>query len=192
MNPAALPGDVWSYNRKLFAFDRGMRMRAQHQKQTERKEWVQLYREDINGLCELFTHRMDVYIALNGLALVGVMSLASPFPPPENVASLDHTALALLFYLSLFSAVVFLIFSTWLAIEGSILAHVSGLHMGFQCKQLRDLPTGVEVDRGRARMQDFEETEASQQMRMPFVDRARNFLFGGGEGRSGSAEVGNN
>ena len=46
--------NVWSYNRDNYKFDRTMQQSAMHQRQSMRKEWMTLFRDDVNqmvGFC---------------------------------------------------------------------------------------------------------------------------------------------
>lgn len=53
--------NVWGYNRNLFQFDMGLAQKTQTQRQWARKEWVWLYREDIDNLVGLTKQKMNVY-----------------------------------------------------------------------------------------------------------------------------------
>ncbi|CAD7961659.1 unnamed protein product [Amoebophrya sp. A120] len=205
---------MWLYNQAAFNFDKKMQQAAITQKTAERKEWVQLYREDINNLWHMTVKRMDIFITLNSLEMLALIALVPTpvvhetfrwlnssyydLPADENTKrgillsppvfmnqQSTSESLLIIYVLAFVMPSAFLLFSTWLAIEASILAQVCGLSMQMQCKQLRALPTGVDVDRGRARGQDFEETDKELQLRIPFVRRISRFVrstFGGGAG----------
>ena len=66
---------------------------------------------------------------------------------------------------------MFLILSLWLAIHATVVANSCGVCLLLQSKQLRDIPTGAEIDSCRRRLFDFEEESVLKQLRLPFARR---------------------
>lgn len=48
----------WGYNQACYNFDRTMQQAAMHQRQALRKEWIFLFRDDINQMVDLTIQRM--------------------------------------------------------------------------------------------------------------------------------------
>ncbi len=92
------------------------------------------------------------------------------------------------FMLSFTGCIVLLLLSTWFAIHASITAHSCGLSLLLQSRQVRDLPTGTEIDNTRAKLQDFEEEDVSTQLRVPFARRVKAFFKNPTQGFSKSRQ----
>lgn len=177
---------VWDYNRDNYKYDRQMQQTAMHQRQAMRKEWMTLFRDDINQMVNLTTTRMDNYILTNSLQVGLLMAILGEgaLLPSGDMPLFTTWAFTLCFV----AAIVLLLLSTWLAIHASITAHSCGLSLLLQSRQVRDLPTGAEIDNTRFRLQDYELVDKSAQLRVPFARRMRQF-FGGGE-KGAEAAVG--
>lgn len=124
----------------------------------------------------------DNYILTNSLQVALLMSILGEgtLLPSGNVPLFTAWAFTITFG----SAIVLLLLSTWLAIHASITAHSCGLSLLLQSRQVRDIPTGTEIDETRFKLQDFEERRLDEQLRVPFAKRMKQFFS-----KSGSKAV---
>lgn len=166
-------GSFWGYNRECYQFDRTMQQAAQHQRQSMRKEWVFLFRDDINQMVNLTITRMDNYILLNSLEMALLFAILGE---GTQLAEEMPTFSAWVLQVSFAGATAFLLLSTWLCVHASLTAHACGVSILLQSKQVRDLATGPEIDRTRFRLQDFEQADWDAQLRVPFSRRVKNVV----------------
>ncbi len=66
---------MWSYNQECYNFDKTMQQSAMHQRQQMRREWVFLFRDDINQMVDLTITRMDNYILTNTLQITLLVAI---------------------------------------------------------------------------------------------------------------------
>ncbi|CAD7961657.1 unnamed protein product [Amoebophrya sp. A120] len=177
---------IWGYNQDCYNFDKTMQQSAMHQRQQMRREWIFLFRDDINQMVDLTILRMDNYILTNTLQITLIMAILGEgsLLPSGDMPAFSTWA----FMLSFTGGIVMLVLSTWMAMHASITAHSCGLSLLLQSRQVRDLPTGTEIDAFRARLQDFEETDVRKQLRIPFATRLKQF-FGNVMGPAAGPEV---
>ena len=75
-----------------------------------------------------------------------------------------------------FAATVFLILSIWFAIHCMVIAQSCSTCLLQQSKQLRDLPSGTEIDAYRKRFYDYETEDLRKTvLRLPYWKRAQRF-----------------
>ncbi|CAK0805778.1 unnamed protein product, partial [Prorocentrum cordatum] len=114
----------------------------------------QLHREDIRDLMELTVGRMDLYHVVGTLLLTFCISWYT-----ENgiVSSPLPKWFATLFLISNFCAVGYLIFSVWLAMHASIIAHSVGVRLLTSFARL-SIPSKAELDSMRTSIYPFLQT----------------------------------
>lgn len=111
----------------------------------------QLHREDIRDLMELTVGRMDLYHVVGTLLLTFCIAWYT-----ENgiVSSPLPKWFATLFLISNFCAVSYLIFSVWLAMHASIIAHSVGVRLLTSFARL-SIPSKAELDNMRTSIYPF-------------------------------------
>lgn len=95
---------------------------------------------------------------------------------PEDPRPRAATAIVYCFAICMCCACIFLLISLWFAIHAAVIASSCTLCLQMQSKFLRDMPTGTETDAARKHLLDYEETDVDKQLRIPFIDRGKQFL----------------
>lgn len=123
---------------------------------------VMLYRQDLKDLFELTIGKMDAYMMVNVLML-GIT--AEMFY--KGRAPLDVPAWLFWFWsISLSGSFFFILFSTWLALHASVLAHTYMARTLTQWLRL-PIPSVDEINAGSARLEEYENNSFLDFVRPP-------------------------
>eukprot|EP00811_Abedinium_folium_P035676 NODE_844_length_2737_cov_5.248276.p1 GENE.NODE_844_length_2737_cov_5.248276~~NODE_844_length_2737_cov_5.248276.p1 ORF type:complete len:894 (+),score=269.76 NODE_844_length_2737_cov_5.248276:78-2684(+) len=159
---------LFSYHRKNFMFDKGLRQSREFQHQNLRIEQFVLYREDVRDLVNLTTQKMDLYMVMAALlaekTVVMICKQSEVFPAgsPEWVVNLNALSLAVgMFYLLL---------TFWLAMYASISAQAFGVRLLTQFVRL-PIADDSEINLATSRATDFEGAAIKQLLRVPILNR---------------------
>lgn len=157
--------ELFGYNRGNFMFDRKLRQEREYMEQDMRVKQFLLYREDIRDLTNLTVSKMDTYMIVALLELGCCLDLLvegvirnSTGPPP--------VWLLWLYIMSLAEAILFLLLSSWFAIQASVSCHSFSVRLLTQFVRL-PLPNKAQLDAASARGTDFERMGISAFARVP-------------------------
>ena len=156
--------ELFSYNRENFKFNNEMRQKNLYMQQNMRVRQVLLYREDLQDLFGLTIGKMDAYMMVNVLLLGCTAEMyfkgKTPATVPEFIFWFWGVSLGASFF--------FLFFSTWLALQASVLSHT---YMARCVSQWLRLPIASieEINAGSARLEAFEKNTFLDFIRPPVV-----------------------
>ena len=111
--------ELFSYNRENFKFNKELRQKKIYQQQYLRVHQILLYRDDLRDLFGLTIGKMDAYMMVNVLLLGCAAEMYFKGKTPETVPEF----LFWFWGVSLAASFFFLFYSTWLAIQASVLSH---------------------------------------------------------------------
>lgn len=156
--------ELFSYNRENFKFNNEMRQKNLYMQQNMRVRQVLLYREDLQDLFGLTIGKMDAYMMVNVLLLGCTAEMYFKGKTPANVPEFIFW----FWGVSLGGSFFFLFFSTWLALQASVLSHT---YMARCVSQWLRLPIASieEINTGSGRLEDYEKNTFLDFVRPPVV-----------------------
>jgi hypothetical protein len=156
--------ELFSYNRENFKFNNEMRQKNLYMQQNMRVRQVLLYREDLQDLFGLTIGKMDAYMMVNVLLLGCAAEMYFKGKTPANVPEFIFW----FWGVSLGGSFFFLFFSTWLALQASVLSHT---YMARCLSQWLRLPIASieEINAASARLEDYEKNTFLDFVRPPVV-----------------------
>lgn len=170
MAMASILGAAWTgattaynYNLSRFQFDAGQRQISCHQLQNSRIAMWNLFREDIRDLFGITTSNMNTYMVLATLFLGFVVEiiLAGVKDFPEEPPWLFP-----LFCNSMICSLCFGVLSIWLAMHGTIAAHVASVKVLTQVVR-PPIPNAKDVQAVAHNLERFEAAAPSTMFRIP-------------------------
>jgi hypothetical protein len=156
--------ELFSYNRENFKFNKELRQKKIYQQQYLRVHQVLLYRDDLRDLFGLTIGKMDAYMMVNVLLLGCAAEMYFKGKTPATVPEF----LFWFWGVSLAASFFFLFYSTWLAIQASVLSHTYMARCLTQWLRL-PVPSISEINAGSSRLEDYEKNTFLDFVRPPVV-----------------------
>eukprot|EP00929_Paragymnodinium_shiwhaense_P035274 TRINITY_DN19063_c0_g1_i1.p1 TRINITY_DN19063_c0_g1~~TRINITY_DN19063_c0_g1_i1.p1 ORF type:complete len:1102 (-),score=267.17 TRINITY_DN19063_c0_g1_i1:100-3405(-) len=168
MEVAALGGAamwLFDYNRENFFYDKELKLKRDFAWQGFRIKQFMLYREDVKELVELTVAKMDNYMIVGTLLLGQCVLLVTGGQPRAGAIT---PWMNWLYGMTAFSAIVYFLLSTWLAMHASVSAHAYGVRLLTQFVRL-PVPNTKQIDAARASATDYETQGLGEMFRVPVL-----------------------
>lgn len=161
---AGLGKAAFDYNRQNFMQDRDQRRRMELKVMKMRVAQASLWREDVRDLISLTEYKMHVYLLTNVLMLGFAITLWTE----GKMSNGTPHWLMVGNIISICGAFMFLLLSIWLAMHAAVTAQSYEARLLTQMVRL-PIPSWQEVESCRTFGSQFEQTEARQAFRVPFI-----------------------
>ncbi|CAK9062094.1 unnamed protein product [Durusdinium trenchii] len=161
-------GELFSYNRENYMFDKELLIKRDYQGQKMRVKRAELYREDIRDLVQLTVRKMDNYLVVSTLQLGFCMTLYVEGRPKPDIGLplwLIH-----LFAICNAGAFLYYILSIWLAMHASVAAHAFGVRLLTQVVRL-PIPDDATLDKSRFKALQYEGNKVKEMFRVPVLQQ---------------------
>lgn len=155
---------VFEYNRKNFHEDREMRMKKEFKEMAFRVDQGKLWREDVRDIVGLVEKKTKAYLQVCVFMLGFTVSLWCQGRLPENTPAW----LMLGNQIGIGGSFTFLLLTVWLATHASVAAKAYESRLLTQMVRL-PMPTWEELEACRTYGSSFEQVEAKQMFRVPFL-----------------------
>mmetsp|Transcript_7397 Transcript_7397/g.13721 ORF Transcript_7397/g.13721 Transcript_7397/m.13721 type:complete len:976 (+) Transcript_7397:128-3055(+) len=155
---------VFEYNRKNFHEDREMRMKKEFQEMAFRVDQGKLWRQDVRDIVSLVEKKTKAYLQVCVFMLGFTVSLWCQGRLPENTPAW----LMLGNQVGIGGSFTFLLLTVWLATHASVAAKAYESRLLTQMVRL-PMPTWEELEACRTYGSSFEQVEAKQMFRVPFL-----------------------
>lgn len=160
--------DLFGYNRKNFQFDRQQRNKMEYQLSEMRMKQTDLWREDVRQAMELTPKKLEIYITIIALELMGIATcLCKGRVPPGAPPWLVGAGV-----LAVCSAITFLFLGLWFGLHAFVSAQAYKVRILTQLVRL-PVPSWSAMEAARTYGSDFESMKASQMLRVPIVGGAQ-------------------
>jgi len=163
----AVGAGAFKYNRANYMFDNELRFGRYTSGYGFAISQASMYREDIRDMTALTVTKQDLYhivgvifLVLNfQLIMAGRLGVHGPAPPGWQLG---------LYWCNSTTALMFLVFYTWLSMHASARAQAGGAHMLTRRTRL-PVPSPKQLDKARKTGNSFERARATDMFRIPFV-----------------------
>lgn len=161
-------GELFSYNRENYMFDKELLMKRDYQAQKMRVKKAELYREDVRDLVQLTVRKMDNYLVVSTLQLGFCMTLYVEGRPKPDIG-LPHWLMHL-FAMCNAGAFLYYLLSIWLSMHASVAAHAFGVRLLTQVVRL-PIPDDATLDKSRFKAQQYEGNKVKEMFRVPVLQQ---------------------
>lgn len=161
-------GELFSYNRENYMFDKELLMKRDYQAQKMRVKKAELYREDVRDLVQLTVRKMDNYLVVSTLQLGFCMTLYVEGRPKPGIG-LPHWLMHL-FAMCNAGAFLYYLLSIWLSMHASVAAHAFGVRLLTQVVRL-PIPDDATLDKSRFKAQQYEGNKVKEMFRVPLLQQ---------------------
>eukprot|EP00930_Biecheleria_cincta_P071184 TRINITY_DN58705_c0_g1_i1.p1 TRINITY_DN58705_c0_g1~~TRINITY_DN58705_c0_g1_i1.p1 ORF type:complete len:532 (-),score=63.18 TRINITY_DN58705_c0_g1_i1:311-1906(-) len=177
---AAVAKEVWGYNRENYMYDRTMKQQADLRVFDFRINQVGQWRDDIRDITTLTSEKMSTYLVITSVLFgAGITQLTNGAYSPDVPPWLTH-----FYMMTLANTFGYLFLSMWFAMHASNIAQSSAVRILTQFVRL-PVPTWDDLQTSRTYGFAFENLEAGNMFRVPFLGNPRSFRFG----RSGRSDT---
>lgn len=156
--------ELFDYNRDNYKFDQVQRQDRDILRQNLQVTRFSLFREDLRDLVELTVGKMEMYHLVAALFLESSVSLYCE----GRIHRETPPFLLSLYYLSVASAVTFLLLAVWLSMHASICSHSFGVRLLTRFVRL-PVPGVAQMGALNAKLSDFERQGVKQMLRVPII-----------------------
>mmetsp|Transcript_159844 Transcript_159844/g.298050 ORF Transcript_159844/g.298050 Transcript_159844/m.298050 type:complete len:980 (+) Transcript_159844:152-3091(+) len=161
---AGLGKAAFDYNRENFMNDREMRQNLHFKVMKMRVTQSELWREDVRDLVSLTEYKMHIYLLTNVL----ILGFAIILWTEGKMGNGTPHWLMVGNIISIAGAFMFLLLSIWLAMHAAVTAQSYEVRLRTQMVRL-PIPSWQEIESCRTYGSQFEQTEARQAFRVPFL-----------------------
>ncbi|CAK0892200.1 unnamed protein product [Prorocentrum cordatum] len=169
-------GEVFSYNREGFMFDREQNQKREYQGQNMRIAQYEMYRQDVDDLVNLTVSKMDNYLLVNTLMFNFCIVLLTE-GRPKAIAPPEW--LLWLYGMTTMGAILYIVMGMWLALHASVAAHSFGARILTQCVRL-PVPNKQQLDAARFFATEYEAGDViglqQGMLRLPLLERLNNAM----------------
>lgn len=170
---AAAGGELFSYNRENFLYDRKLRQETEYNIMDFRMKQADLWREDVSDMIGLTSVKMDTYLIVNAVELgFCVMAFCE-----GRIAAGTPVWLIGCHTLSLAGAFMYLLMSVWLAMHASVTSKSYEVRLLTQLVRL-PVPSWTQLEGARTYASSFEKIQAKQMFRVPFATGTQETVLG--------------
>lgn len=156
--------ELFDYNRDNYKFDQSQRQDRDILRQNLQVTRFSLFREDLRDLVELTVGKMEMYHLVAALFLESSVQLYCE----GRIHKETPPFLLSLYYLSVASAVTFLLLAVWLSMHASICSHSFGVRLLTRFVRL-PVPGVAQMGALNAKLSDFERQGVKQMLRVPII-----------------------
>mmetsp|Transcript_67341 Transcript_67341/g.161457 ORF Transcript_67341/g.161457 Transcript_67341/m.161457 type:complete len:922 (-) Transcript_67341:110-2875(-) len=155
---------TFDYNRENFHYDRELRQKKELQTLKYRVCQARQWRADIRDLISLTEYKMHIYLLVNVLLLAFAVTLWCEGRLPQGTPPWMMLGMSI----ATAAAFTFLLLSIWFAMHAAVAAQSFEVRLLTQMVRL-PIPSWQEVEACRTYGSAFEQVEAKQMFRVPFV-----------------------
>eukprot|EP00928_Gymnodinium_smaydae_P028030 TRINITY_DN21492_c0_g1_i1.p1 TRINITY_DN21492_c0_g1~~TRINITY_DN21492_c0_g1_i1.p1 ORF type:complete len:1106 (+),score=213.40 TRINITY_DN21492_c0_g1_i1:79-3318(+) len=160
--------EVFDYNRENFEQDQEQRIKRDLQRVEMQITRFDLFRQDIEDLYKLTVDKMDMYHLVGALFLAFTTTFYTVGRIREAVVPPFYLGA---YFLSVASALCYLLLAVWLSMHASISSHSFGVRLRTRYVRL-PIPSASQLAGLAAKLADFEKTGVMNVLRAPFSGAA--------------------